>query len=107
MTLFSPLKSKMLSSRPPSFLLPSSRKSDVFFTFPRPTNNLMDKVCAERLVQVIKVTARLFLEPQRCFRMCYSVPEGQDFSRKALLNRGHLHHSVASVLYTHGDYSIL
>lgn len=68
----------MLSTRPPSFLLPSSRKSDVFFTFPRPTNELMAHACTERLVQVIKVTERLLMEPQSCGRMCLSAPEGQD-----------------------------
>ena len=37
----------------------------MLFTFPRPTNELMDKACAERLVQVIKMTER---QPLRgCF----------------------------------------
>ena len=69
------------------------------FTFPRPTNKLMDNACTEHLVQVIKVTERLLMEPQSCGGMCLSAPEGQDClpeSRsveKALLNRGHLRHN--------------
>ena len=38
----------------------------------------MDNACAERLVQVIKVTERLLMEPQSCGRMCLAAPEGQD-----------------------------
>ena len=48
------------------------------FTFPRPTNKLMDNACTEHLVQVIKVTERLLMEPQSCGGMCLSAPEGQD-----------------------------